>query len=54
VYRVAKDIGLVAPRDFDIRNASINRLRWNGENLTVLQWSDTSYLDAPVLDETDR
>lgn len=54
VYRVAKDIGLLAPRDFEIRNASINRLRWDGENLTVLQWSDTSYLDAPVLDETDR
>lgn len=54
VYRAAKGIGLVAPRDFELRNASINRLRWDGSVLTVLQWSDTSYLDAPVLDETDR
>jgi probable phosphoglycerate mutase len=54
VYRVANDIGLLAPRDFEIRNASINRLRWDGKYLTILQWSDTSYLDAPVLDETDR
>jgi probable phosphoglycerate mutase len=54
IYRFANDIGLVVPRDFDIRNASINRLRWDGKVLTILQWSDTSYLDAPVLDETDR
>jgi probable phosphoglycerate mutase len=54
VYRVANNIGLVAPRDFEIRNASINRLRWDGIGLTVLHWSDTSYLDTPVLDETDR
>ncbi|MET0961837.1 MAG: histidine phosphatase family protein [Noviherbaspirillum sp.] len=50
VYRAAHDMDISAPRDFDVLNASINRIRWDGERLHVLRWSDDSHLSA-ALDE---
>jgi probable phosphoglycerate mutase len=53
IYRTAKQIGWASPRDFDIRNAGINRLTWDGERLHVVQWSDVAHLNA-ALDEIDK
>ncbi|MGE5623019.1 MAG: histidine phosphatase family protein [Bacillota bacterium] len=56
-YRAAQGMGFAHPRDFDIFNASINRLRWNGSGLQLLQWGDVSHLqnlDELALDEIDR
>ena len=46
--------GFKQPRDFDILNASINRLRWDGESLQIRQWGDVAHLAQTALDETDR
>lgn len=56
-YRAAKGLGFAHKRDFDILNASVNRFRWDGHALHLLQWGDISHLqrmEAPVLDEVDR
>jgi probable phosphoglycerate mutase len=53
-YRAAKAIGLSAERDFDIFNASINRLTWDGVALHVTEWSNVTHLQQAVLDEIDK
>jgi probable phosphoglycerate mutase len=53
-YRAAKGFGFLKPRDFDILNASINRLKWDGANLQVSQWGNVAHLTASVLDEIER
>jgi 2,3-bisphosphoglycerate-dependent phosphoglycerate mutase len=50
VYRAAHGIAITAPRDFDVLNASINRVQWDGERLKVLRWSDNAHLTV-ALDE---
>lgn len=54
IYRWAKQTGFAQPRDFDIFNASVNRLQWDGERLHVRQWADVAHLHADALDEVDR
>ena len=54
ICREARGIGWDAPRDFDIRNASINRLHWNGNALRVLEWGNVAHLRQDALDEVDR
>lgn len=54
ICREARGIGWSKPRDFDIRNASINRLHWNGSALRVLDWGDITHLRQDALDEVDR
>ncbi|QAU35755.1 histidine phosphatase family protein [Janthinobacterium sp. 17J80-10] len=54
ICREARGLGWSAPRDFDIRNASINRLHWNGNTLRVLAWGDVAHLQQDALDEVDR
>ncbi len=54
IYREARGIGWGTPRDFDIRNASINRLHWNGKTLRVLDWGNVAHLQQEALDEVDR
>lgn len=54
IYRRAKGIALDAPRDFEMLNASINRLVWDGASLQVAVWSDVSHLGSGTLDEVDR
>lgn len=51
VYREARQIGLKPARDFDILNASINRLRWDGKAFHVDAWSVVDHLDQKSLDE---
>lgn len=54
IYRWARQSGLAQARDFDIFNASINRLQWDGERLHLQQWADIAHLTPQVLDEVDR
>ncbi|MFZ1180592.1 MAG: histidine phosphatase family protein [Herbaspirillum sp.] len=53
IYRWARQTGFAQPRDFDIFNAGINRLQWDGERLHIRQWADISHLSLQVLDEVD-
>ncbi len=54
VYRWARETGFGHARDFDIFNASINRLQWDGERMHIRQWADIAHLAPQVLDEVDR
>lgn len=50
VYRAAHGMDISAPRNFEVLNASINHVQWDGERLKVLVWSDNTHLDT-ALDE---
>ena len=52
--RAARAMDLEAPRDFDIRNAAINRLSWDGAGWQITTWSETVHLDEASLDEIDK
>jgi 2,3-bisphosphoglycerate-dependent phosphoglycerate mutase len=53
-YRAAQGTGMERVRDFDIFNASINRFRWDGKALHLLDWGDVSHLRGnAALDEVD-
>jgi probable phosphoglycerate mutase len=52
--RAARGIDFSQSRDFDIPNAGINRLVWDGECMRVLQWGDIAHLTSSVLDEVSR
>lgn len=57
IYRHVESITMREKRRFDILNASINRLIWNGVQLKLVDWGDVrhlEHLDAVTLDETDR
>ncbi len=56
LYRAATGLDIQAARSWDLHNAAINRLLWNGEHLSLVGWADTSHIDNAVypgsLDET--
>jgi probable phosphoglycerate mutase len=54
IYRAVNRVSSSAPRDFEIRNASINRMTWDGAVLRITAWSDIAHLSEAVLDEVDR
>ncbi|MES2538776.1 MAG: histidine phosphatase family protein [Pseudomonadota bacterium] len=54
IYRAANRLDFSPPRDFDIKNASINRLLWDGESLRIAHWSDVRHLAGLSLDEIDK
>lgn len=54
LYREATDMTLEAPRQHELLNASINRLRCDGDRLSLMQWGDIQHLEALTLDEVDR
>ena len=54
LYREAMGMPVDAKREFGIINAAINRLHWNGEKFTLLQWADAQHLERDGLDEIDR
>lgn len=54
VYRRAKNMGYEHPRDFDVLNASINRVTWDGTNFQILKWADVAHLSHAALDESDN
>jgi probable phosphoglycerate mutase len=53
-YRAARNLELSSARDFDILNASINRVTWDGVALHVAEWSNVNHLTSIVLDEIDK
>jgi probable phosphoglycerate mutase len=53
VYRFAQGMGFERARDFEIRNASVNRFVWDGASLKLLHWGDVSHL-AAALDDIDN
>ncbi|MEO8856384.1 MAG: histidine phosphatase family protein [Burkholderiaceae bacterium] len=52
MYRVAAGLAIDAPRSWILGNASINRLLWTPQGLTLVGWSDTAHLDDVWTDET--
>ena len=46
VYRAAVHADLQAPRGWQLANATINRLLWTPDGLSVVGWNDTSHLDG--------
>ncbi len=55
VWRTARGTGLSGPRQSDIPNAGLNRVRVSGEAIEVLDWADTRHLEGlpaqPVYDQ---
>lgn len=49
--RAARGLPLASPRDFEIKNASINRFSFSAGKLTLLDWGDVNHLSAAVIDE---
>lgn len=54
VYRHAMNLGYEHPRDFDVLNAGINRVTWDGATFRIVQWADVSHLAHASLDEGDN
>lgn len=53
LYRLATRQDLQTPRSWNLGNATINRLLWTPEGLSLVGWADTRHLeDDEVLDET--
>lgn len=56
VYRSARGLPLSGPRQSDIPNAGMNRVRLDGERIDIISWADTQHLAdmpaQPVYDQT--
>lgn len=53
LYRAATGQDLQTPRSWNLGNATINRLLWTPEGLTLVGWADSRHLeDDEALDET--
>jgi 2,3-bisphosphoglycerate-dependent phosphoglycerate mutase len=52
LYRAATGLDLQAPRTWELGNAAINRLLFNGEHFTLVGWADTTHLTQDTRDET--
>jgi probable phosphoglycerate mutase len=50
-YRAACGIKLDGPRDFQVKNAGINRFTFAAAQLSLVQWGDTSHLRPATLDD---
>lgn len=50
-YRAALGKPLDSPRDFEIKNASVNRLLYAGGKLSLRDWGDVRHLDESAMDE---
>ncbi len=46
LYRAAVGVDLAAPRSWQLGNAAINRLLFNGERLQLVGWGDDAHLQA--------
>lgn len=51
IHRAATGQDLLAPRTWDLGNATVNRLLWTPDGLTLVGWGDRSHLDEGTLDE---
>ena len=56
VYRTARALDLSGPRQSDIPNAGLNRVRFNGDAIDILGWADVQHLTdlppQPVYDQS--
>ena len=50
-YRAATGMTLDSPRDFQVKNASINRFTFDNGQLALDNWGDSTHLEAFVLDD---
>ena len=46
LYRAASHIALDAPRSWEVRNASINRLLYTPQGFTLIGWGDSFHLEG--------
>ena len=46
LWREARGLPLHGPRECDIPNTGINRLRWDAGRLHILRWADADHLDG--------
>jgi probable phosphoglycerate mutase len=55
IYRTARSLGLDGPRQSEIPNAGMNRIRVLGDNIDILSWAETGHLadlpPQPVYDQ---
>ena len=51
LYRAATGLDLQAARSWDLHNAAINRVLYNGEHFSLVGWADTRHLDGAAFDE---
>ena len=51
LYRAATQQSLQAPRSWHLGNATINRLLWTPQSLTLVGWGDDAHLQGLVRDE---
>ncbi|MDP2368647.1 histidine phosphatase family protein [Rhodoferax sp.] len=55
VYRTARGLPLSGPRQSDIPNAGLNRVRISGELIEIISWADTQHLaDLPAQPRYDQ
>jgi 2,3-bisphosphoglycerate-dependent phosphoglycerate mutase len=52
LYRLATNQAVDAPRTWELGNASINRLLWTLDALTLVGWADARHLESVTLDES--
>lgn len=56
VWRTARGLGLDGPRQSEIPNAGLNRVRLQGDGIEIVHWADTQHLTGlpaqPVYDQT--
>jgi 2,3-bisphosphoglycerate-dependent phosphoglycerate mutase len=52
MYRIATRQEVDVQRSWELGNASLNRLLWTPEGLSLVGWSDTRHLDEDWRDET--
>ena len=50
-YRAAVGMSLDSPRDFQVRNASVNRFSHTDGKLHLVHWGNIEHLAAPAMDE---
>ena len=50
-YRAATGMSLDSPRDFQVKNASINRFAFDNGKLALQSWGETAHLEQLVLDD---
>jgi 2,3-bisphosphoglycerate-dependent phosphoglycerate mutase len=55
IYRTARSLGLSGPRQSDIPNAGLNRVRVDETGIDILAWADVQHLadlpPQPVYDQ---
>ena len=56
IYRTVRALDLHGPRQSDIPNAGLNRVRFNGEAMDIVSWADVQHLadlpPQPVYDQS--